>query len=637
MFAIFHAFNIPYSTIASLAPNLRDMGFTHIQLPPIQTARILTEMDAELLLSLIRTKDIHINQYQSLVAKAQAKNAQYPPHTFDFLLQQTIKYIQQPTLRQLYSGNMIDTPEYRFFASVAQAGQEHPFYPLIKAAKLVLEWKPLPQFSPNKLQQLMQEQEKVQAQIKEQRTKELLNVLSNLKKQILQEKTKRNIWERQLGVREQLSSLVPVTTQLREQLRIQGIPAASQPIPKKELEDIVYICEYLLYPPWWILYQPLELRIGTTPLGNVEEILHAIRVCKNNGLSVIADVIVNNLAASAGEKGSWEPVIKKTKDQNATLLSHVQSDSPVIGRVQDLLEYAFGSKDLSLLTAPYECREGQDPIRCWMSGCLPQLNPSHPLIREKQTEFLKSLLGAGVDGIRVDAAAHLTPEHCSWLLSFFSGLSYIEYVGPDAHKYSVRKEDFAIGEDAYRTIFSEQGYLQKTTNYGEHRLHRLELDSVTMIVNHDQIMGTIPSSLFERLPSKVTYELSLVYLIQRAYGHILLLPHDTDIPIIREALQFRKKMREFSVVNEYVSINNNIIRIDKLDIQNNTVLVAYINMNPNVVHVEYGPLGPFSFQWYYLASENNRQIAIPQIRMMNRCYTRTNRIKNRRNTRKFRK
>lgn len=532
MFSIFHAFNIPYRTIASLAPNLHEMGFTHVQLPPIQTARILTELDAELLLSLIQTKSKHIKQYQSLVAKAQAKNAQYPPHTFDFLLQQTIKYIQQPTLRQLYSGTIMDTPEYHFFASVIQTGHTHPFYPLIKAAKLVLEWKPLPQFSPNKLQQLLQEQEGVQELIKEQRTKELLSVLSNLKKQILQEKTKRNIWERQMAIREELLNLVPVTTQLREQLRTQGIPAAPQSILKKDLEDIVCICEYLLYPPWWILYQPVELRIGPTPLGSAEEILHAIRACKNNGLSVIADVIVNNLAASAGEKGSWEPVIKRAKEQNAILLSDVQSDSEVIGHVQDLLEHVFGSRDLSLLTAPYECRDGRDPTRCWMSGCLPQLNPDHPLVREKQTEFLQSLLAAGVDGIRVDAAAHLTPEHCSWLLSFFPGLSYIEYVGPDAHKYSVRKEDFAIGEDAYGIGLD----------------YPKEPDSVTMIVNHDQIMGTIPSTVFEKSPSKATYELMLTYLIECPYGHVLLLTHDIEFPLILDALQLRKRIRELGII-----------------------------------------------------------------------------------------
>lgn len=72
---------------------------------------------------------------------------------------------------------------------------------------------------------------------------------------------------------------------------------------------------------------------------------------------------------------------------------------------------------------------------------------------QKQEEFVKSLLETGVEGIRVDAAAHLTPNHCSWLLSFFPGLSYIEYVGPNGHMYPVRKEDFAIGEDIVGIFF----------------------------------------------------------------------------------------------------------------------------------------------------------------------------------------
>lgn len=638
MTTIFHAFNIPYKQIEDLAPHLREMGFTHIQFPPIQESRILTELDADLL-SVFRSRDLYIKQFQSQLEKAYQKNSLYPLHNFHFLLDMYIQYIQQPTIKQLYSGEHPNNPSYHFFISVIQTGSSHPFYPLIEAAECVLQWKPLRPFSPEKLHKLQDTQTTVQSMLKNNRTQDLLQQYSVLKKQILQELTKQTVWEKQTAIRQTLRRLVPVTERLRQQLRNDGIPdvANVSPISEKKtkhIEDIVCMCEVLLIPDWWMIYQPIKLDIGQTHLGSKEDILDAIHVCKRNGLSVIADVVVNNLAATAGEKQSWELVLQKAKKQRAVLLSDVHLDEgediEAIRRVQELLEGAFGSRDLSLLTAPYECREDQDPTRCWMSGCLPQLNPANLIVREKQKVFLQSLLNAGVDGIRVDAAAHLTPDHCEWLLSFFPGLSYIEYVGPNSSAYRVRKEDFAIGDDILSNIFSVKGYLAKTTNYGEHTLHRLEPDSVTMIINHDQIMGTIPSTVMNELPSQVTYLLSLAYLIQRIYGTPLLLPHDIEQPFVYDALQLRKRLFGADIVREYVSITDNVIQIDKYDAENIRQFVVYINMNEVGKNVAEGFIEPLSFQWFALESNNTRIVYNNhQHKMMKRCYTRTNRVKGR--------
>lgn len=632
MASIFHAFDIPYKTIGALAPHLREMGFTHIQFPPIQQTRTLTEFDAELLLSILRSRVTYRKEYQTQLAKAHQKDNQYPPHNFHFLLDQMIHYIQQPTIKQIVSGRNLDNPTYRFFASVVERGPKHPFYPLVKAAECVLQWEPFRPFSSEKLQELQEIRKIIQPMLKKNQTPELLQKERQLKKQISQETTNQRSWEKQISLRQTLQELVPTTIHLRQQLLSEGIPNVDLVHVKKvkHFDEIVLICEALLYPPWWMVYQPVKLEIGRTHLGSKEDILDAIQVCKRHGLSVIADVVVNNLAASAGEKKSWEPVLQNAKEQGAILLSDIQMDMniEVIHLVQKLLEGAFGSRDLSLLTAPYECREGQDPTRCWMSGCLPQFNPNHPLVVQKQEEFLKSLLEAGVEGIRVDAAAHLTPNHCSWLLSFFSGLSYIEYVGPNGHLYPVRKEDFAIGEDIVGTIFSEKGQLQKTTNYGDTKLHRLELDSVTMILNHDQLMGTIPSAVVDHLPSQVTVELSLAYLIQRVYGIPLLLPHDIEQRFVLDALQLRRRLQEAGIVREYVSILNQVIQIDKYDAENNRQFVVYINMNTDTKEVAEGVLEPLSFQWFSLLSNNTRIIYNNhQSKMMKRSYSRSNHVK----------
>ncbi len=363
MTSIFHAFNIPYKHIGMLTPHLQTMGFTHIQFPPIQQTRILTEFDAELLLALLRSREPYRKQFQSRLAKAYQKNAHYPPHNFHFLLDYQLQYIQSPTLQQLLSGKRPDNPSYRFFASVIETGPNHPFHPLIEAAECVLQWEPLHPFSSDKLQELQEIRTIIHPMLKKNRTQELLQKERQLKKQISQELTKQKIWEKQLSLRQTIQKLVPVTEGLRQTLRSEGIPDGSSLInisAKKQthIEELICICETLLYPPWWMVYQPVKLEIGDTHLGTKSDILNAIRNCKQHGLSVIADVVVNNLAASAGEKKSWEPVLQNAKEQGAILLSDIQMDtnSDVIHRVQNLLEGAFGSKGLSLLSAPCECR-----------------------------------------------------------------------------------------------------------------------------------------------------------------------------------------------------------------------------------------------------------------------------------------
>ena len=269
--------------------------------------------------------------------------------------------------------------------------------------------------------------------------------------------------------------------------------------------------EYILYPPWWLIYQPVHLAIGNTFLGTRDEIANAIRACKSAGLQVIVDVVINNLAATAGEKSEWMPIVAQGKYDN----------SPVVLRIQQLLLNAFSSTDLDLVTFPKECGAKQEPTECWMSLALPQLNQSHPLVISARDAFLNSLLDLGVDGVRIDAAAHLTPQICQEIVGRFPGLSYIEYLGVHG-KYAfsdysdaLRLEDFDIGESLFGAV--------KKFIY--------DPDSVAMLVNHDHVMGSLPSLIYDILPSKTDYDAALALLRDR--GHLLIMPHDLNTNHIR--------------------------------------------------------------------------------------------------------
>lgn len=619
MNCIFHAFNLSYGTIQSLAPHLSDLGFTHIQFPPIQTTRVLTEHDYELLQSMVKLKDVHLSEYHKLCTIAREKNERYSSHTYDYLLRQRLHYIRQPTFKHLHSllldggavpDTLLDTLSHsdgpdslRTLTSAFLTGKTHPLYPLIEAAEIVLTIKPIPEHFDDSASHI--EYAAIQQKIKHMNRpipNAILKKCSELNKRTKKDALK----NQQRAIHARLRELVPLTSELRRTFLSDthgSIDYAAIKKPKHWL-DVMFVCEFLLYPPWWMIYQPLELAIGDTMLGTRQDSLDAIKACKAYGLTVLSDVVVNNLAAVAGEKQFWSPYATQAKAIGAKTLAEVTEDAGT--HVRDLLLHAFQSSDLSLLTAPYECRAEQDPTLCWMSGCLPQLNPDHPRVRQAQGALFQSLRDAGVDGIRVDAAAHLTSAHCRWMLNFFEDDkgSYIEYVGPNGDAYDlVRKEDFAIGEDLYLHIFSEQAQFQKIKNYGGNRIDRL--DSVVMIVNHDHVMGSLPSDVFNQLPSRKTYELSLAYLLQRVYGNVLLMPHDIEFEYTIQALQFRRLMKEHDIVREYVSILDNVVQILKYNANDDCRFVVFFNMNSDAIETSYGILDPLSFQWFNVSNTSN--------------------------------
>lgn len=386
----------------------------------------------------------------------------------------------------------------------------------------------------------------------------------------------------------------------------------------------LYILEFVIYPPWWWTYQPVKFEIGDTPLGNRAELIAAIKECKKNNLKIIIDVVLNNLASVAGEQQTWQAYIDNAENKDVKRarkfddlleLTKILTGNSDINRLPTLQDYnnflpeakrneqciqdmklllkgAFGchkdykkledtNRVLDLLTIPLppvstidKRKYYLETTRSWMSQALPQVNQDHTIVCDIIEEFLKDLVNIGVDGIRLDAAAHIPPERVKTILTTFdkfyseknketiSDCSYIEYLSSSGNKYGVdsyrnigaRLEDFGIGADLYKNIFVEHGDVYRLKNYGAQKLNREpRLDSVVMLVNHDHMMGSIESELYGLYPSQFTYVMALSFLLQRIYGMVLLMPHDFSYPFVRHALILRKKMYDAKITNEHTS------------------------------------------------------------------------------------
>ena len=649
-YTIYHAFNMRYKTIGDLASDVAALGFTHIQFPPVQPTRTLVERDGELIRAQVKKCREQLRSFSELCAAASEKKRRYTGFQFDYFLRQRVYYTNMPTLRLLhvlllegvsYDDLLASLGSAKTLSPIAVAiceasisGKRHPYYALKEAADLLLQGADAEDTRADieTLTHLITDAKEAIRATKATKATKAQTTFSRNDLAAFQSEKREYVRQcgllRDLNQRYALFARMEETSKLRSTLRSTPCTfATTVPITESILNQIL-ATELMTYMPWWMIYQPMKIAIGDTFLGSVDEQLTAIKACKAAGLQVIVDVVVNNLAATAGEQSTWSVYNPKLhgcpstseSGRGLTLADIAGRDDPSIKRLTPLLQGAFGSDDLTLVKPPFECRSGQEPTTCWMSQALPQLNQSHPLVQAAQRTFLESLRDGGVDGIRIDAAAHLTPADCARMIDGFSGLSYIEYVGGDDswRKYpsaqyegALRLEDFSIGEDLYTKVFAPHANLSRAVNFGGERLRRVDdLDSVVMVANHDQVMGSLPSRIYSELPSQDTVGLSLAYLIQRIYGNVLLMPHDVTLESVRSALRLRRLMKAAHIVREYVDVRDDSITSYKYDDKDALRFVVTLNLHE-----------PLSFAWTGDPSALSVLYNSTQTQWMPRCFT----------------
>ncbi|MGL5496729.1 MAG: alpha-amylase family glycosyl hydrolase, partial [Aeromonas sobria] len=173
--------------------------------------------------------------------------------------------------------------------------------------------------------------------------------------------------------------------------------------------------QVLISPPlkssgneWWARYQPQDLRLVDTPLGNKQDLEQLIAAMKARGIAVYADVVLNHMANE-----SW-----KRQDLNypGNELLGQYAANPAYFERQKL----FGDLGQNLLAAadfhPEGCiSDWSDPghVQYWRlcGGAgdkgLPDLDPNNWVVSQQQA-YLKALKGMGIKGFRVDAVKHMS-------------------------------------------------------------------------------------------------------------------------------------------------------------------------------------------------------------------------------------
>jgi len=166
-----------------------------------------------------------------------------------------------------------------------------------------------------------------------------------------------------------------------------------------ELKDIGY--EYVQVSPptksadleiWWARYQPIDLEVIDSPLGNEVELRQLINTAHRLGLKILVDVVLNHMADANFNGGSL----------------YFPQFSPWDFREPDRKPCITNYRNRYEVTHYWLC-----DLR--LNHYLPDLNTASTYVRETHRKYLNRLMAMGVDGFRFDAVKHIESEYFAYI------------------------------------------------------------------------------------------------------------------------------------------------------------------------------------------------------------------------------
>ncbi|KAI0812488.1 glycoside hydrolase superfamily [Irpex lacteus] len=163
--------------------------------------------------------------------------------------------------------------------------------------------------------------------------------------------------------------------------------------------------EHVAGSQWWTDYQPVSY-ILTSKRGNRSQFANMINTCHKAGIKVIADTIFNHMTGSnsgTGVAGS----------------SYTHYNYPRIYQNQD-----FHHCGLEPNNAIVNYNNAAEVQTCELVG-LADLATNTEYVRSRLAQYGNDLLSLGVDGLRLDAAKHISVTDLSAITSRLNGSPYL--------------------------------------------------------------------------------------------------------------------------------------------------------------------------------------------------------------------
>ncbi|KAI8905815.1 glycoside hydrolase superfamily [Gorgonomyces haynaldii] len=236
--------------------------------------------------------------------------------------------------------------------------------------------------------------------------------------------------------------------------------------------------------PWYLIYQPLGYNIGNR-LGTEEDFKAMVQTCKNAGVDIVVDVVLNHNAyfglsgqGGFGSTNPWSSSIKAESFPDPGFTAEHYHDNICNGPIDWNNDFSVWNCQLAKLV---------------------DVATEHPYVRSKIVEFLNKLTSYGVVGYRTDIAkcvpladwlaisSKLTPNYRN-LKPFFSQEVGFAFADGTYKNYELngRVMNFDYGTtvgQAFRNLYGQ------TTDKLESIIARQLLsdgNSTVFIENHDK-------------------------------------------------------------------------------------------------------------------------------------------------------
>ncbi|MDX5400616.1 MAG: alpha-amylase, partial [Actinomycetes bacterium] len=259
--------------------------------------------------------------------------------------------------------------------------------------------------------------------------------------------------------------------------------------------------EHITGEEWWIHYQPVSHQVESR-LGTREEFAAMVDTCHEAGVDVIADAVVNHMAGIDGGTG-WAGT-EFTHYEYPGLFTEADFHRCTESASGDIEDYG----------------DADEVQNCELVN-LADLDTGSESVRATLRAYLDDLLGLGVDGFRIDAAKHMSPEDVAAIVSELPEDTWViqevirasgEPIQPEQYLESGAVFEFTWGRDIQGivggsswSVFEKMG---TTSLYAPPEL------AVPFVTNHD----TERNGTTMTYRDGAAYQLATVLTILHGYG-----------------------------------------------------------------------------------------------------------------------
>jgi len=261
--------------------------------------------------------------------------------------------------------------------------------------------------------------------------------------------------------------------------------------------------EHITGEQWWTRYQPVSYNI-TSRSGGEDEFKDMVDRCEAVGVTVVADAVVNHMAAGSSGTG-----VAGTQYTNRQFPDYEQADF-------------HHTTNLDTNCAVTDYTSQQNVQECDLVG-LPDLDTSSTKVQDRIAEYLNYMYGLGVKGFRIDAAKHQEASQMNGYLKQLPSDAFVfgeviegatEAVKPEMYEGVCYITEFDWAQEVAPNVVGE-GKMQYLKTIGESWGLIPSDESVIFTDNHDTQRGNAPLTYKD---GSTYYLLNLVMLAHN-YGY----------------------------------------------------------------------------------------------------------------------